>query len=253
MFGVRSFSITTARLAGTARADAKKKAAKYVAKKRIMAKIAPEKSSLYSTIPTALRYIRAAEVGMPLSATTITITSQIVQDRGTKPVSGAVRLPTPLKQIKVLVFTSDAAQVKVAQSFGALVGGKELVSEIQDGKIDLGQYDAAFATPEIKLGAIAKTLGPKGLMPSAKKGTVAEDLSNVLSSSLGTLPFKLKSNLLSVPVGRVNFTDEEILKNIIAVSKSVKEAAEKVPTKRPVLVGETVISSTKGPGFVINF
>lgn len=235
---------------------ARKRAARSLAKKRIQAKTPPQKSPLYADLPTALRYLRAAEVGRSNEASTITVTSQIVAEKGTQPLQGAIRFPKPLKDIQILVFTSDAEQAQIAKDNGAaLVGGAELIEQIKEGTVALGGFNKAFATPELigSLAPLARSLGPKGLMPNAKKGTVTSDLETALSQSLGTMPFKQKSNLLSIAIGRASFSDSEIIKNVIAASQAVKSAATTVKSKKPPIIGETTISSTNGPGFVISF
>ncbi|GMM32871.1 mitochondrial 54S ribosomal protein [Saccharomycopsis crataegensis] len=248
-------SIALAKKAQVSRDQLKKNAAKALAKKRVEAKLPVANDPLYSDISTALRYLRSAEVGRSETASTITVSSNIVGDKGAPPLTGAISFPKPLKEVRVLVFTEDAVQAKVAQDLGAaLVGGQELVEQIKEGKLGLN-FNKAFATPDMQgqLAPLARTLGPKGLMPNAKKGTMATDLESVLKGAVGTMPFKQKSGLLSIAVGRTSFSDVEIIKNIMAASEAVKTATTTIKSKRPPIIGHTTITSTNGPAFKIDF
>ncbi|KAI0463810.1 hypothetical protein LJB42_002816 [Komagataella kurtzmanii] len=235
--------------------NSKKKEAKRMALLRLQAKQPANKSPLYMTIPEALRYLRAAEVGFPINEAVISICSVIVNDKGAPPINGSVKLPRPLKETKLAVFSDDSALQEEATKFGAsLVGGSELIENIKNGKVQL-DFDKAFATPDIvsSLNQIARILGPRGLMPNAKRGTVITDVQKAVVESHGSLPFRQRNNLLSLPVARTNFTDEETLENIIEANAAIKESISRIRTKKPILFGETTITSTHGPGIVIDF
>lgn len=235
--------------------DTKKNALKKMAMKRIKAKQPAYTSPLYATIPEALRYLRASEVGRSPEEAVISMAINIVSERGTTPVSGSISLPKPLKETRILVFTNDPEKAKEALESGAhMAGGAELVDKIMDGSAST-DYDKSFATPDIvpQLSKIARKLGPKGLMPSVKKGTVTTELDQVIRESAGTLPFKQKSELLSIPIGRVHYTDSEILSNVIAARDTIKSSIGLIKTKKPIIVGQTTITSTHGPGLVIDF
>lgn len=234
---------------------AKKNEQRKMTRRRALAREPADKSPYYQDIHTALRYLRAAEVGRSPSEAVITVTSVIVSERGNAKIAGSVNFPKPLKETKTLFFTNDPAQAEAARNAGVtLVGGDDLIAQIKEGTLDLS-FDRAFATPDIAsaLSPVARQLGPKGLMPNAKRGTVVEDIQSALSEVGGSTPFRQKSNDLSIAVGRVNFTDKEIMQNIIAVSRAFREAIQTQKVKKKAILGQTTITSTHGPGMVIDF
>ncbi|GME72462.1 unnamed protein product [[Candida] boidinii] len=90
-------------------------------------------------------------------------------------------------------------------------------------------------------------------MPSAKRGTVSNDISELISGTLGTQPFREKNGFVALTVARCDFSDEEVIKNIIATSKAVKDSVSSIKTKKPIILGQTILTTTHGPGIVINF
>lgn len=254
--GLRLFSSCSVQHAAEklTRDQSKKNAQRALARRKLVAKRPPNKDPLYADISTAMRYIKAAEVGRPEKAATITITTNVVAEKGAAPLKGDISFPKPLKEVRILIFTDDPDQAQIAKDMGAaLVGGLELIQQIKEGKVAL-DFNKAFATPDVQgqLGQVARILGPKGLMPNAKKGTISSDIAGLLKSNADTMPFKQKSNLLSIAVGKTSFTDAELLKNIIAATGAVRESLERLNTKKVPILGRTTISSTNGPAFVID-
>lgn len=241
-------------LAKDAQKDAKRKLKREQRVKQ-KNKQAPEQHPLYMDVPVAMRYLRAAEVGQPSQKTTISILMTVIPDRGSKPLQGSVYLPKPIKDSHVMVFSLDEATISKAQELGAVyAGGLELIEDIKNGNVKLDSLTHAFATPDIvkELKAIARQVGPKGLMPSAKKGTVSEDIAELMRKSVGALPFKQKDQHLSIPIGRCDFSDKEIVDNLKAASEAIY-ATQPPGTRKPNLMGQTCLSSTIGPSVVINF
>lgn len=223
--------------------------------KRMKQKMEPQAHPLYMTIPQAMRYMRAAEVGRPAARTTVSLQIVVLPEKGSQPLRGLIDFPKPLKQNHSLVFTTNEATANTIRELGfaGTVGGEELIKEIKAGRL-LNEYTQAFATPEIvsQLGPVARLLGPKGLMPSAKKGTVLDDVVTLLRNSAAAFNFKEKNNQLNFPVGRCDFSDEEIIRNIQAASKVVY-GLQPAGTKNPSTLGLCSMSSTQGPSVVIDF
>lgn len=243
------------RAGATARADARKLRLQKMAERRLEARKLPSTNPLYMDIPTAMRYLRAVEVGRAPLETTLTLQMKIVNEQGAKPVAGSVTLPRPIQEARILVFAETEERQEQLLAAGAKVaGGLDLVEKIAKNEIALN-FNQCFATPEMSrhLAPIARILGPKGLMPNVKRGTVTKDIELKMLESLGSLSFRQRTQILSLPVGRCHFTDEEIIKNIMAISNEVKLSAVKVSSKKPALVGQTVLSSPRGPGIVIDF
>lgn len=235
----------------------KKREVRRFAQKKALAKRPASDHPLYMPIAKALRFLRAAEVGQPHSQQTISLTTSIVSERGVHPLSGSISFPKPLKDIKIAVFSSDEEQLKTArEKFQChLVGGSEIVEKIKSGEIPV-DFDKAFATPDIVpllTSQLARILGPRGVLPTAKKGSVATDVAPLVQKSLGSMPFRQLGNCISIAVGKSSFTDRQILENIIATHEAFKEALTNQKSKKSSLLSKTTLSSTHGPGIVIDF
>lgn len=218
-------------------------------------KQAPELHPLYMEVPTAMRYLRAAEVGQPAKKTTISILMTVIPDKGSTPLSGSIYFPKPIRDSHVMVFSLQPEVAELAKELGAsYAGGLELIEEIKQGNVKLDSLTHAFATPDIvkDLKVIARQIGPKGLMPTPKKGTVSDDVPALMRSSVGALPFKQKSQHLSVPIGRCDFSDKEIIENLKAASEAIY-SSQAPGTRKPNLIGQARLSSTLGPSVLINF
>ncbi len=168
-------------------------------------------------------------------------------------IRGAVVLPHGTgKEVKVLVF-AKGDKVDEAQAAGAdYVGGEELIPKIQnDGWLD---FDVVVATPDMMgvVGRLGRVLGPKGLMPNPKAGTVTPDVTKAIADiKAGKIEYRLdKNNIIHVPVGKASFTEEQLADNFQALIdeiNKVKPAAAKGQYLRSV-----TLSSTMGPGVKLN-
>ena len=141
-------------------------------------------------------------------------------------VKGSVVLPSGSgKQVKIIVFTADENVKKLAIDLGAsLAGLEDLVAKIEDGFLD---FDCCIATPDVmqKISKVAKKLGPRGLMPSPKNGTVTTDVEKAIKDSLkGKVNFKNdKTGIIHCSVGKVSFKIEDLISNINSVVKMIKD------------------------------
>lgn len=168
-------------------------------------------------------------------------------------VRGAVVLPHGTgKTVRVLVF-AKGDKVKEAEAAGAdFVGGEELIPKIQnDGWLD---FDVVVATPDMMavVGRLGRVLGPKGLMPNPKAGTVTMDVAKAVNDiKAGKIEYRLdKTNIIHVPVGKVSFGTEKLMDNFHTLMNAIikaKPAAAKGQYLRSV-----AITSTMGPGVKIN-
>ncbi len=168
-------------------------------------------------------------------------------------VRGAVVLPNGTgKVVRVLVF-AKADRVKEALNAGAdYAGAEELVEKIQ--KENWFDFDVAVATPDMMgiVGKIGRVLGPKGLMPNPKSGTVTMDIAKAVNDiKAGKVEYRLdKTNIIHVPVGKASFDNEKIKENIDALMDAVKKA--KPATSKGQYFRSVTITSTMGPGVKIN-
>jgi len=167
-------------------------------------------------------------------------------------VRGTVVLPNGLgKTVKVLVF-AKGEKVKEALDSGAdHAGGDELIEKIREGWLD---FDKTVATPDMmgSVGKIGKVLGPRGLMPNAKLGTVTFDLARVIKEiKAGKVDFRVeKTGIVHAPMGKVSFGEEKLLQNISAFIDTlmrIKPSAAKGTYMKGI-----AISTTMGPGIQVD-
>jgi len=167
-------------------------------------------------------------------------------------VRGAVVLPYGLgKKRTVLVFAKGEKEIEAREGGADFVGGDDLIKRIQDGWLE---FDVAIATPDMMgvVGKIGKILGPRGLMPNPKSGTVTFDvLKAIKEAKAGKVEFRIdKGGNLHLPVGKVSFAEENLIKNIITVLNSVVKA--KPSSSKGTYLRNVVLSSTMSPGIKID-
>ncbi len=164
-------------------------------------------------------------------------------------IRGAVVLPNGTgKTVKVLVF-AKGPKVDEALAAGAdYAGGEELIPRIQnDGWLD---FDVVVATPDMMgvVGRLGKVLGPKGLMPNPKAGTVTMDVTKAINDiKAGKIEYRLdKANIIHVPVGKVSFTEEALEQNYNALMDAILKA--KPAALKGQYIKSATLASTMGPG-----
>lgn len=168
-------------------------------------------------------------------------------------IRGAVVLPHGTgKTVRILVF-AKGAKVDEALAAGAnYVGGEELIPKIQnEGWLD---FDVVVATPDMMgiVGRLGKILGPKGLMPNPKAGTVTMDVTKAIADiKAGKVEYRLdKTNIIHVPLGKVSFTETQIKENFQTVIDAINKA--KPSAVKGTYLKSITLSSTMGPGIKLN-
>lgn len=168
-------------------------------------------------------------------------------------VRGAVVLPHGTgKTVRVLVF-AKGDKVAEAQAAGAdFVGGDELIPKIQnEGWLD---FDVVVATPDMMgvVGRLGRVLGPKGLMPNPKAGTVTMDITKAVNDiKAGKIEYRLdKTNIIHVPIGKASFTEEQLINNFTALIGAITKA--KPAAAKGQYYKSVTLSSTMGPGIKVN-
>jgi large subunit ribosomal protein L1 len=167
-------------------------------------------------------------------------------------VRGTVVLPHGLgKQVRVLVFASGE-KIREAEEAGAdHVGGEELAKKIEGGWLD---FDAVVATPDMMrvVGRLGKVLGPRGLMPNPKAGTVSTDVTRAVADiKAGKVEFRVdKTGIIHAPVGKLSFSPERLKENAEALFGAVLRA--KPAAAKGKYVKSVSLSSTMGPGIRID-
>ena len=164
-------------------------------------------------------------------------------------IRGAVVLPNGTgKAVKVLVF-AKGTKLDEAQAAGAdHVGGEELIPKIQnDGWLD---FDVVVATPDMMgvVGRLGKVLGPKGLMPNPKAGTVTMDVAKAIADiKAGKIEYRLdKANIIHVPVGKASFTEEQLEQNFNALMDAITKA--RPSSVKGQYLKSITLATTMGPG-----
>lgn len=163
-------------------------------------------------------------------------------------VRGAVVLPNGLgKNVRVLVFAKGEKEREAAEAGADYVGGDDLVAKIQEGWFD---FDTAIATPDMMgvVGKIGKLLGPRGLMPNPKVGTVTFEVGRaVRESKAGKVEFRVeKAGIIHAPVGKISFDADKLKGNILALVEALVKA--KPSAAKGTYIKKISLSSTMGPG-----
>ncbi|MBF0330289.1 MAG: 50S ribosomal protein L1 [Nitrospirae bacterium] len=167
-------------------------------------------------------------------------------------VRGTVVLPHGTgKTVRVLVFAKGDKEKEATEAGADFVGAEDIVEKIQKGWLD---FDKAVATPDIMglVGKLGKVLGPRGLMPNPKLGTVTFDVGKAVKEiKAGKVEYKAeKAGIVHVPIGKLSFEGDKLLQNAMAVMKSVTKA--KPSTSKGKYIKKITMSSTMGIGVKID-
>ena len=168
-------------------------------------------------------------------------------------IRGAVVLPHGTgKQVRVLVFAKGAKADEAVAAGAEFVGAEELIPRIQnDGWFD---YDVVVATPDMMgvVGRLGRVLGPKGLMPNPKAGTVTMDVTKAVKEiKAGKIEYRLdKTNIIHVPIGKASFTEEQLSDNFQTLIGAINKA--KPATLKGQYLKSVTLAPTMGPGVKLN-
>ncbi|BCD51805.1 50S ribosomal protein L1 [Helicobacter suis] len=167
-------------------------------------------------------------------------------------VRGAVVLPHGTgKKVRVAVFAKDVKLDEAREAGADIVGGEDLAEEIKNGNTN---FDMVIATPDMMavVGKVGRILGPKGLMPNPKTGTVTMDIKKAVSNAKsGQVNFRVdKKGNVHAPVGKVSFTEEQIKENMLALVRAINRL--KPNTAKGKYIRNSVMSLTMSPGVQLN-
>ena len=168
-------------------------------------------------------------------------------------IRGAVVLPHGTgKQVRVLVFAKGAKADEAVAAGAEFVGAEELIPKIQnEGWLD---FDVVVATPDMMgvVGRLGKVLGPKGLMPNPKAGTVTMDVTKAVNDiKAGKIEYRLdKTNIIHVPIGKASFTEEQLSDNFQAIMDAIVKA--KPTSLKGQYLKSVVLTATMGPGVKVS-
>ena len=168
-------------------------------------------------------------------------------------IRGAVVLPHGTgKKVRILVFAKDAKAEEAKAAGADYVGGDELIPKIQNE--NWFEFDVVVATPDMMgiVGRLGRVLGPKGLMPNPKAGTVTMDVSKAIQDiKAGKIEYRLdKTNIIHVPLGKASFTEEQITDNFQTLIDAIIKA--RPAAVKGQFLRSVTLTSTMGPGVKIN-
>ena len=168
-------------------------------------------------------------------------------------IRGAVVLPHGTgKTVRILVFAKDAKAEEAKAAGADYVGGMELIEKIQ--KENWFEFDVVVATPDMMgvVGRLGRVLGPKGLMPNPKAGTVTMDVTKAIQDiKAGKIEYRLdKTNIIHVPIGKASFTEEQLADNFQTLMGAIAKA--KPSTLKGQYLKSVTLASTMGPSVKLN-
>jgi len=166
-------------------------------------------------------------------------------------VRGSVVLPQGLgKTMRVIAFAEGEDAVKATEAGAVEVGGDDLVKRIQDGWLE---FDVAIAHPKMmsRVGKLGRLLGPKGLMPSPKSGTVTPDLATAVREfAAGKVEYRTDSGgNVHAPVGKISFSDGDLVANITAFTDHIK--ANRPTAAKGTFLQKVCVTTSMGPGILV--
>jgi large subunit ribosomal protein L1 len=202
------------------------------------------------------RYIQAFEVGYPGHSPKYEVHLKLRTVKNGPVVRNRLRLPHPIRtDLRVCVICPpDSAIAESARKAGAsLVGTDEIFAAVKDGKIE---FDRCVCHPDaqtalVKSG-VARILGPRGLMPSTKNGTIVPDVAGAVRDMVGASEYRERYGVVRMAVGQLAFTPEQMQKNIKAFVGRVKQDMGLMSDRVQKSLHEVVLSSTHGPGFSLS-
>jgi large subunit ribosomal protein L1 len=211
-------------------------------------------------IDTSKRHALAEAVQVALDSTFVKFdeTVDVAVRLGVDPrhadqmVRGTVVLPNGLgKEVKILVFAKGEKEKEALEAGADFAGNDELIEKIKEGWTG---FDKAVATPDMMgtVGKIGKILGPRGLMPNAKTGTVTFDVARAVNElKAGKIDFRVeKAGIVHVPVGKVSFGVEKLVQNVTAFLETIIRI--KPSTSKGTYLKGLAISTTMGPGVKVD-
>ncbi len=167
-------------------------------------------------------------------------------------IRGVISLPKmPEKKVKIAVFAEGDDADKAKKAGADIAGGDELIESIKKGELN---FDKCISTPKmmVKVSALGQILGPKGLMPNPKLGTVTNDVSEAIQKiRAGQIEFKTdKAGIIHTSIGKISFSKDELMKNISFLMDEIKK--KKPEGSKGIYIKKFYINSTMGPGLQVD-
>lgn len=220
-------------------------------KKYVAAAAKVDKAKLYD-VPRAIALVKSAAFAKFNETVEVALRLGVDPKHADQMVRGTVVLPHGLGKTTRVAVVASGEKIKEAEDAGAdIVGGDDLVAKIQTGFMD---FEALVATPDMmkSLGRLGKILGPRGLMPNPKAGTVTFDVGKAVKElKAGKIEFRVdKTAIVHVPVGKTSFGESQLVENTEALLTAVQKA--KPATAKGKYMKSICLSSTMGPGVPVD-
>ena len=221
-------------------------------KKYVEAAKAVDRATLYDA-PEAISLVKKAAVAKFDETIEVHIRTGCDGRHADQQIRGAVVLPHGTgKKVRVLVFAKDAKAEEAKAAGADFVGAEDFIPKIQnEGWLD---FDVVVATPDMMgvVGRLGKVLGPKGLMPNPKAGTVTMDVTKAVNDiKAGKIEYRLdKTNIVHVPVGKASFSEEALQENFNALMDAIVKA--KPSALKGQYLRSITLTSTMGPGVKVS-
>ncbi|KAL4913114.1 ribosomal protein L1-like protein [Aspergillus aurantiobrunneus] len=208
------------------------------------------------TLCDAMRYLRAFEVGREPAVSKYEIHIRLKSRRDGPVIRNMLRFPHSVQtESRICVICPPGSRhAKEALAAGAvLVGEQEVFENVKSGKIE---FDRCLCHPDsldsLNKAGLGRILGPRGLMPSAKTGTVVEDVASRVEMLRGGTVYRERDAVIRLPVGQLGFSPEQLRDNLRVTIEQIKKDAAGLNDRITKEIYEVVLSSTNGPGFSLN-
>ncbi|OAL46858.1 ribosomal protein L1 [Pyrenochaeta sp. DS3sAY3a] len=204
----------------------------------------------------AIHYIRAFEVGRNPASVKYEVAVRLKTIKNGPVVRNRMRLPHPVKtdlRICVIAAPDSKAAAEARREGASLVGEDEVFAQIKEGKIDFDRCICHIdSLQKMNKAGLGRILGPKGLMPSTKAGTVVSSVESIVRNMISGTEYRERLGVIRLAVGQLGFTPEELQSNIKAFIEAMKLDMARMSDRATKDIGEVVLSSTNGPGFSLN-
>ncbi|WP_099975145.1 MULTISPECIES: 50S ribosomal protein L1 [Lactobacillaceae] len=211
-----------------------------------------DKAKTYDTVE-AIDLLKKVDYAKFDATVEVAINLDVDPKQADQQIRGAIVLPNGTGKTSRVVVFAEGDQAKAAEAAGAdVVGSDDLVDRIKDGWLD---FDVAVATPPMmaKVGALGRVLGPKGLMPNPKTGTVTMDVTKAVNDiKAGQVAYRVDPNgLIHAPIGKISFDSAKLAENYTAIYEAVLKA--RPASLKGTYIESVSMTSTFGPGLKLNF
>ncbi|KAI8933432.1 hypothetical protein NX059_010046 [Plenodomus lindquistii] len=204
----------------------------------------------------AMQYIRAFEVGRNPSVSKYELHVRLKTLKNGAVIRNRLRLPHPVKtDIRICVIAApDSKAAAEARAAGAtLVGEDEIFAQVKEGVIDFERCICHIdSLPKLNKSGVARLLGPRGLMPSTKTGTVVTQVGPSVRNMVGASEYRERMGVVRLAIGQLGFTPEELQTNIKAFMDTLSKDMTQISERTAKSLHEVVLSSTNAPGFTLS-